>query len=180
MDIQKQFFGREELMYRIGKEAEESVAEKLSKIFGYRNISIGVDGYSVGVEGYPDVQLIANNNLFYIEVKSMQPFIKRYGKNIINRVNGVKLSKDSWNRLKDRAKAKIATIIMIVEVRLLGENDYFIIDFDTVEDLFLAKPNVQLLEIPLHFIMMKCKKLEFTENEFIYNPINTAQIKINV
>jgi hypothetical protein len=172
-------FGKHELMNRIGKEAEEEVCKKLSKIFGYRNVSFGVDGYSLGTEGYPDVQLIIGDKLFYIEVKSIIPFVKKKNKGgVYYRTNAIKLNKDSWNRLKNRAKAKIASILMIVEIRLLGDNDYFIINYDTLEDLVLASSANEWVHIPLNFILLKCKKLEFKEYEFVYNPIETPQIKI--
>lgn len=176
MSTHQEYFGKQELMHRIGKEAEEEVCRKLSFLFGNRNLSFGVEGYSIGINGYPDLKINYKDNLFYVEVKSIIPFTKRYNrKGVYNRLNAVKLNRDSWDRLKERARTKIATIIMIVEVRLIGENDYFIIDYDTLEALVLNSTANEWVHIPLHFIMMKCKKLEFKESEFTVNPITTPQ-----
>lgn len=171
---------RKELMHSIGKEAEEEVYRKLSYVFGDRNVSCGVDGFSIGTGGYPDVSFIYSDNLFYVEVKSIIPFTKRYNKKgVYNRTNAVKLNKDSWKRLKKRAKERIATILMIVEVRLIGDNDYFLLDYDMLEDLWLDNKDNEWLNIPLHFIMMKCRKLVFRESEFLPHPIDTPQSSLN-
>jgi len=179
MSTTEQVYGRKELMHRIGKAAEEEVGRSLAFLFGHRNVSYGVDGFSTGTDGYPDIKINYKDNLFYVEVKSIIPFVKRYNKNGgYNRVNAVKLNKESWVRLKERARAKIATIIMIVEVRLIGDNDYFIIDYDTLEDFVITSTAKEWVHIPLHYILMKCKKIEYKESEFIVNPIETNQKRI--
>lgn len=173
-------YGKQALMNKIGLEAENEVGLRLSKTFGDRNVSHGVNGYSLGSDGYPDISLVYDKNLFYIEVKSIIPFVKKHNKNgVHNRVNSVKLNKESWRRLKERARAKIATILMIVEVRLIGDNDYFIIDYDVLEDFVITSKAKEWVHIPLHYVLMHCKKIEFKESEFIVNRIETNQASIN-
>lgn len=167
--------GRREIMHKIGAEGEHEVGLRLSKVFGYRNVSIGIEGFSDGTDEYPDISLIVDSNLFYVEVKSIAPFTYSKGK---HHSNSVKLNRDSWSKLKERARGKIATIIMVVELRIsYGDNDYFIIDFDTLED-FVLKSKGEWIHIPLWYVLMKCKKLEWVETEFIYNPIDTPQISL--
>lgn len=161
----------------IGLEGENNVAMKLSNLFSFRNVSIGIDGFSEGVEGYPDISLNKNGNLFYIEVKSIIPFTFSENK---YHANSVKINRYSWIRLKERAKGKISTIIMIVELRInLGLNDYFIIDYNTIED-FILKSKAEWVHIPLWFVLLKCRKLEWIEGEFIPNPIETNQDKLEL
>jgi len=174
-------YGKQALMNKIGLDAENEVGLRLSKTFGNRNVSHGVDGYSIGSNGYPDISLIYKHNLFYIEVKSIIPFTKAHNKKgVYHKANAVKLNKESWISLKDRARAKIATIIMIVELRLLGENDYFIIDYDTLEDLVISSKAKEWVHIPLNYLLTKCKKLEFNESEFVVNKIETNQVEIKI
>lgn len=168
-------YGKKERMEKIGAEGEQNVGVKLSKLFGFRNISAGIDGFSEGKYGYPDISLLYDNNLFYIEVKSISPFTYSDGK---HHTNSVKLNRYSWERLKERARGKIATIIMIIELRIeYGEYDYFIVDYNTLED-FTLKTKAEWVHISLWYVLMKCKKLEWNDSEFIVNPIDTNQISL--
>ena len=180
--------GRRELMSRIGKEGEEEVGKFLSLAFGDRQVSYGIDGYSIGTDGYPDVRLNSDGNIFFIEVKSICPFVKKHrrDKETKRKVfvgyspNAVKVNKDSYDRLKSRAQTAIATIVLIVELRIgQGSNDYFVIDSDTIED-FIDKCNGEWVHIPLWFILEKTKKLEFNRSEFIVNTVETTQKKLNL
>ena len=181
-------FGRRELMNRIGKEGEEEVGKMLSQEFGYRNVSVGIEGHSKGTDGYPDIKLVYNDNVFFIEVKSICPFVKSFRTNKETkkrrfagyRANSVKVNRHSYDRLMSRAKAAIATIILIVELRIPnGINDYFILNSDTIED-FMDKTKAEWVHIPLWYILNNTKKLEFNESEFIVNTVETTQRRLNL
>ena len=180
--------GRRELMNQIGKEGEEEVGKMLSQEFGYRNVSVGIEGHSKGTDGYPDIKLIYNDNVFFIEVKSICPFVKSFRKSKATgkrrfagyRTNSIKVNRESYDRLISRAKTAIATIILIVELRIPnGVNDYFIIHSDTIQD-FMDKTDALWVHIPLWYIMNNTKKLEFNESEFIVNTVETTQRRLNL
>lgn len=180
--------GRRELMNRIGKEGEEEVGKMLSQEFGYRNVSVGIEGHSKGTDGYPDIKLVYHDNVFFIEVKSICPFVKSFRHSKVTgkrrfagyRANSVKVNRFSYDRLMSRAKTAIATIILIVELRIPnGINDYFILNSDTIED-FMDKTDAEWVHIPLWYILNNTKKLEFNESEFIVNTVETTQRRLNL
>ena len=174
MTTQQEYFGRRDYLQTIGKEAEESVGSRLSFLFGHRNVSRGVDGFSTGKDGYPDIQINYKDNLMFVEVKSIQGFVKDNNR---NKANYVKMEKDAFIRLVNRAKAKIATIIMIVELRLIGDNVYFLLNYDEIEAFYLKGKGETIL-IPLSYLLGNCKNIEYKESEFIVSPIETNQIRI--
>lgn len=163
------------LQYRVGREAEEEICYSLKFIHGERNVSHDVR-YIDGTNGHPDIKLKIDGNLFFVEVKSIIPFVKTTIKSGITlRTNSVKFNRLSYSRLVRNAKGKRACIVLIVNLRLSNKTLNFILDNDELLDFF-SKSNALWVHIPLHYLLNYAKVTELERKDFIYKPVETRQV----
>lgn len=163
------------LQYRVGKEAEQAICYKLKYVHGDRNVSYDVR-YIDGVDGHPDIQLKIDGNLFFVEVKSIIPFVKAtVGKRVVLRPNSVKFNRLSYSRLVRNAKGRRACIILIVNLRLSNRTIDFIFDNEHIVEFF-TKSDALWVHIPLSYVLNYGKTTELERKDFIYKPVETRQV----
>ena len=118
----------------------------------------------------------------------MIPFARHYRKRrnrilrqTIWRPNAMKLYRPTWEGLLERARARRATIIIIVELRLprSPHHTYFLITEQQVARMMREHPEATWVHFYLRYIMHNCRLLDFTYEEFEeLKPVKTNQQEI--
>jgi hypothetical protein len=163
--------------------AEQEVGLKLQHIYGSKKVKQGLPGYS-GTNGEPDILLITEHGLIFIEVKSAIPFFRRLKKvkgrkrkKTYYRANTIKLNRQAWNNLLKTAREKHAHVMVIVEMRLKDANVYFHLTKKQVQR-HVNETDAEWVHIPIHFLCRSCHVLQFTKEEFNFEEeLNTIKQK---
>ncbi len=151
---------RRERRYEIGQQGEINVGNMLAEHFGHRKISWGVDGYSEGTDGFPDL-VIKTFPPIAVEVKSITPFTVRKDGNTKG-VSYVAIRREQWINEMQFAMNKKARLILIVEVRLKDKGLYFWFTSEQIQG-YMKRLKGERVHISLWDIFSKARSLIYPD-----------------
>lgn len=151
---------RRERRYEIGQQGEINVGNMLAEHFGHRKISWGVDGYSEGTDGFPDL-VIKTFPPIAVEVKSITPFTVRKDGNTKG-VSYVAVRREQWINEMQFAMNKKARLILIVEVRLKDKGLYFWFTSEQIQG-YMKRLKGERVHISLWDIFSKARSLIYPD-----------------
>lgn len=152
---------RRERRYEIGQQGEINVGNMLAEHFGHRKISWGVDGYSEGTDGFPDL-VIKTFPPIAVEVKSITPFTNIKNKET-KQVGYVKVKRDQWANELQFAINKKARLILIVEVRLKDKGLYFWFTSEQIAEYMKKSKGMEWVHISLWDVFSKARSLIYPD-----------------